>query len=171
MRDASPFAEHTLGCNLSPIANSAAEGGPVQLSESKRKLDDVFRISQGEECASGGEITHSQKMECNIPENLEDSARDTTSTQQSDMECDEDSSDEDTESGRCRDPVYSFSNDDDSNLSNVLRRRCSGLCLRCVRRVGRAHIKPPLCIRKISPTRRSIICRSLIIIFMIVTIT
>lgn len=154
MRDASPF-------DRGPIPNSAAEGERVQLSETKRKLDDVFR--QGEECAhSEREVKHSQKME-----NQEYSARDTTSTTQSDTECVEDSSDDDTESGRCRDPYH----DNEVDPSNSLSRRRASLCLRCISRVGRAHIKPPLCSHRISPTRLNIICRSLIIAFMIVTIT
>ena len=136
MRGKTAVVEPPIRCNSSrPNTKSAAEGERqvhgAQLSESKRKLDDVFRISQGEECVSE---THSQNIECNI---LEDSARGTTSTQQSDMECEEDLSDDDEiESERCRDP---YPND---NEANPLRnRRCAGLCLRCIRRVGRAHIQ------------------------------
>mmetsp|Transcript_18242 Transcript_18242/g.25913 ORF Transcript_18242/g.25913 Transcript_18242/m.25913 type:complete len:732 (-) Transcript_18242:3-2198(-) len=81
------------------------------------------------------------------------------------------------------DESSSSSNNDHSHHTTGSTRLgfCSNCLLRLVVRICRAHIQSPCCcftsprlppcLQRISPRKRQIICRSLIIIFMIITIT
>jgi len=179
-------------------SNYHADDGMNELSETSIRLEDnMFQNeafggvnhNNSDDIPIQQSSSHHDKVIINndimVDDNLDNKNRDTTSTK--DTYDENDISNYINQEDNAVILTTTPDNDEQSSISNntLLNNKCCFYFLRIIHRICHPHIHPPClllqrrhpkcrccsCIDRISPRHRRIICRSIIITFMIITIT